>query len=201
MTDAPVTAIGDRRSLLLGDGSLCHGSDRILDWTGLPGGDLKLSDGAAHSPVPLCWAAGRSAVRHSQRATAWHEHAPGDNRTADLAASAANQGRRHGCAATYPARPDRPNGPRTRLVRPSARRARRSSGRPRVWSRRPDRRASSWGGWLEPTTEAILESEGAAGSKRLTIAAPRYSADCPDTSPDGMAKQEAFVRRELTGWY
>lgn len=36
---APVTSLP---LLILGDGSLCQGSDRILDWAGLTGGDLEI---------------------------------------------------------------------------------------------------------------------------------------------------------------
>jgi len=82
--------------------------------------------------------------------------------------------------------------------------------------------------WLEPATDAVLEAEGAKGTKRLAIAAPGFSADCLETreelairgreqflaaggehfaaldclntSAAGMDMLEALVRRELSGW-
>ncbi len=39
--------------LLLSDGSLCQGSDRILDWTGLPGGDSEIERRLEHVTAPL----------------------------------------------------------------------------------------------------------------------------------------------------
>lgn len=39
--------------LLLGDGSLCQGSDRILDWTGLSGGDPEIERRLEQSTGPL----------------------------------------------------------------------------------------------------------------------------------------------------
>ena len=82
--------------------------------------------------------------------------------------------------------------------------------------------------WLEPATDAVLEREGKAGTKRLAIAAPGFSADCLETREElairgmeqfvaaggtdyaaldclnagdaGMAMLEALVRRELAGW-
>lgn len=39
--------------LLLADGSICQGSDRILDWTGLPGGDLEIERRMEHTTAPL----------------------------------------------------------------------------------------------------------------------------------------------------
>jgi glutathione S-transferase len=39
--------------LLLGDGSLCQGSDRILDWTGLPGGDPQIEQRLEQATAPL----------------------------------------------------------------------------------------------------------------------------------------------------
>ncbi|AZI37802.1 hypothetical protein EGO55_19065 [Caenibius tardaugens NBRC 16725] len=39
--------------LLLGDGSLCQGSDRILDWTGLPGGDPEIERRLEQKTAPL----------------------------------------------------------------------------------------------------------------------------------------------------
>lgn len=82
--------------------------------------------------------------------------------------------------------------------------------------------------WLEPATDAVLEAEAKAGTRRLAIAAPGFSADCLETreelairgreqflaaggadyaaldclnaSDAGMAMIEALVRRELAGW-
>ncbi|MEN9682264.1 MAG: hypothetical protein RLZZ427_15 [Pseudomonadota bacterium] len=82
--------------------------------------------------------------------------------------------------------------------------------------------------WLEPATDAVLAAEARAGTRRLAIAAPGFSADCLETreelairgreqfveaggtdyaaldclntSPAGMAMLEALVRRELSGW-
>ncbi len=82
--------------------------------------------------------------------------------------------------------------------------------------------------WLEPATDAVLAAEARAGTRRLAIAAPGFSADCLETreelairgreqfleaggadyaaldclntSPAGMAMLEALVRRELAGW-
>lgn len=82
--------------------------------------------------------------------------------------------------------------------------------------------------WLEPPTDEVLEREAAAGTRRLAIAAPGFSADCLETreelairgreqfeaaggqdfaaldclndSAAGMAMLEALVRRELAGW-
>ena len=82
--------------------------------------------------------------------------------------------------------------------------------------------------WLEPATDAVLREEAAAGTKRLAIAAPGFSADCLETLEElaiqgheqfaeaggqeyaalaclndgaaGMAMLEALVRRELSGW-
>jgi ferrochelatase len=82
--------------------------------------------------------------------------------------------------------------------------------------------------WLEPATDAVLAQEAAAGTRRLAIAAPGFSADCLETleelairgketfraaggehfatlaclntSEPGMAMLEALVRRELAGW-
>lgn len=39
--------------LLLGDGSICQGSDRILDWTGLPGGDPEIEMRLEQATAPL----------------------------------------------------------------------------------------------------------------------------------------------------
>lgn len=39
--------------LLFGDGSLCQGSDRILDWTGMSGGDLEIEGRLEHTTAPL----------------------------------------------------------------------------------------------------------------------------------------------------
>ncbi len=82
--------------------------------------------------------------------------------------------------------------------------------------------------WLEPATDAVLETEARAGTRRLAVAAPGFSADCLETreelairgreqflaaggtdyaaldclnaSDAGMAMLEALVRRELAGW-
>lgn len=82
--------------------------------------------------------------------------------------------------------------------------------------------------WLEPATDAVLAAEAGAGTKRLAIAAPGFSADCLETREElairgreqflgaggehfaaldclnagqfGMAMLEALVRRELAGW-
>ena len=82
--------------------------------------------------------------------------------------------------------------------------------------------------WLEPATDAVLAEEAAAGTKRLAIAAPGFSADCLETleelamqgrdqflgaggtdfaalaclntSDAGLTMLEAILRRELAGW-
>lgn len=82
--------------------------------------------------------------------------------------------------------------------------------------------------WLGPSTEAVIAREAAAGTKRMAIAAPGFSADCLETreelairgredfitaggtdfaaldclnaSEAGMAMLETLVRRELAGW-
>ncbi|APE27800.1 ferrochelatase [Aurantiacibacter gangjinensis] len=82
--------------------------------------------------------------------------------------------------------------------------------------------------WLEPATDTTLEAEAAAGTKRLAIAAPGFSADCLETLEElairgkeqfeeaggerfaalsclnagdaGMDMLEAIIRRELGGW-
>ena len=82
--------------------------------------------------------------------------------------------------------------------------------------------------WLDPATDETLVAEGQAGTKRLAIAAPGFSADCLETleelamqgreqflgaggerfttleclnaRPVGMDMLEAIVRRELAGW-
>ena len=82
--------------------------------------------------------------------------------------------------------------------------------------------------WLEPATDATLISEAQAGTRRLAVAAPGFSADCVETleelaiagreqfigaggedyavlsclnaSPSGMDMLETLVRRELAGW-
>jgi ferrochelatase len=82
--------------------------------------------------------------------------------------------------------------------------------------------------WLEPATDAVLAAEAANGTRRLTVAAPGFSADCLETLEElairgreqflgaggerfaalaclnageaGMAMLEALVRRELAGW-
>ncbi|EJL31164.1 ferrochelatase [Novosphingobium sp. AP12] len=83
--------------------------------------------------------------------------------------------------------------------------------------------------WLEPSTETTLENEARAGTKRIAIAAPGFSADCVETLEElairgrevfeaaggerlavlaclndrvpGMAMLETLVRRELGGWW
>ena len=83
--------------------------------------------------------------------------------------------------------------------------------------------------WLEPATETVLAAEAAAGTRRLAIAAPGFSADCVETLEElairgrevfaeaggeryavlaclndrepGMAMIETLVRRELGGWW
>jgi ferrochelatase len=83
--------------------------------------------------------------------------------------------------------------------------------------------------WLEPSTEATLESLGKAGTRRIAVAAPGFSADCVETLEElairgrevfeaaggerlavlaclndgvpGMAMLETLVRRELSGWW
>ena len=82
--------------------------------------------------------------------------------------------------------------------------------------------------WLEPATDDMLEEEAKAGTRRLAVAAPGFSADCLETLEElairgleqfteaggthfaaltclnagehGMAMLEALVRRELAGW-
>ena len=82
--------------------------------------------------------------------------------------------------------------------------------------------------WLEPATDAVLVEEARAGTKRLAIAAPGFSADCLETLEEldirgreeftgaggehfaalaclnareaGMDMLETLVRRELAGW-
>ena len=82
--------------------------------------------------------------------------------------------------------------------------------------------------WLEPATDAMLETQARAGTKRLAVAAPGFSADCLETLEElaiqgheqfteaggerfaalaclnsrepGMDMLEALVRRELGGW-
>lgn len=82
--------------------------------------------------------------------------------------------------------------------------------------------------WLEPATDAVIAAEARAGTRRLAIAAPGFSADCLETreelairgreqfveaggtqfaaldclntSDAGMAMLETLVRRELAGW-
>ncbi|WP_242447522.1 ferrochelatase [Aurantiacibacter aquimixticola] len=82
--------------------------------------------------------------------------------------------------------------------------------------------------WLEPATDDTLEAEAKAGTKRLAVAAPGFSADCLETLEElviqgreqfteaggeqfavleclnarepGMAMLEEMVRRELRGW-
>lgn len=82
--------------------------------------------------------------------------------------------------------------------------------------------------WLEPATDAVLAAEARAGTRRLAVAAPGFSADCLETLEElairgrgqfleaggedfaalsclnagmaGMDMLEALVRRELAGW-
>jgi ferrochelatase len=82
--------------------------------------------------------------------------------------------------------------------------------------------------WLEPATDAVIEEEARAGTKRLAIAAPGFSADCLETleelaiqgreqfmesggehfaalsclntSEAGLEMLETLLRRELAGW-
>ena len=82
--------------------------------------------------------------------------------------------------------------------------------------------------WLEPATDQVLIEEAKAGTRRLAIAAPGFSADCLETLEElairgrdtflahggekfaalsclnagdaGMTMLEALVRRELAGW-
>jgi ferrochelatase len=82
--------------------------------------------------------------------------------------------------------------------------------------------------WLGPATDMVLAEEAMAGTRRLAIAAPGFSADCLETLEElairgreqflsaggehfhtldclnggaaGMAMLEGLVRRELSGW-
>jgi ferrochelatase len=82
--------------------------------------------------------------------------------------------------------------------------------------------------WLEPATDKVLSAEAAAGTRRLAVAAPGFSADCLETleelairgreqflgaggehfhvlsclnaSEPGMDMLETLIRRELSGW-
>ncbi|TCM17855.1 ferrochelatase [Novosphingobium sp. PhB165] len=82
--------------------------------------------------------------------------------------------------------------------------------------------------WLEPSTETVLAAEAKAGTRRIAVAAPGFSADCVETLEElairgrevfteaggeqfavlaclndtvpGMDMLEALVRRELSGW-
>jgi ferrochelatase len=82
--------------------------------------------------------------------------------------------------------------------------------------------------WLEPATDEMLMAEARAGTRRIAIAAPGFSADCLETleelairgreeftgaggtefaaltclntGEDSMALLETMVRRELSGW-
>jgi len=82
--------------------------------------------------------------------------------------------------------------------------------------------------WLEPATDALIEREARAGTKRLAVAAPGFAADCLETLEElgirgreqfeqaggehfvalaclnagapGMVMLEALMRRELAGW-
>jgi protoporphyrin/coproporphyrin ferrochelatase len=83
--------------------------------------------------------------------------------------------------------------------------------------------------WLEPATDVVLVEQAKAGTKRLAIAAPGFSADCLETLEElairgrdqflaaggehfaalaclnarepGMDMLESLVRRELAGWF
>lgn len=82
--------------------------------------------------------------------------------------------------------------------------------------------------WLEPATDTTIEAEAKAGTRRMVVAAPGFSADCLETLEElgirgreafqeaggsefaalaclndgtaGMAMLESLVRRELAGW-
>ena len=82
--------------------------------------------------------------------------------------------------------------------------------------------------WLEPATDAVLAAEAKAGTERIAVAAPGFSADCLETleelairgreqfleaggkeyatlgclnaGPTGMDMLEGLIRRELAGW-
>lgn len=82
--------------------------------------------------------------------------------------------------------------------------------------------------WLEPATDAVLDQEAQAGTRRIAIAAPGFAADCLETleelgirgreqfveaggedfaalsclntSDAGLAMLEKLLRRELSGW-
>jgi ferrochelatase len=82
--------------------------------------------------------------------------------------------------------------------------------------------------WLEPATDATLIAQAQAGTHRVAIAAPGFSADCLETleelairgredflgaggthfatleclnaRDEGMALLDALIRRELSGW-
>ncbi len=82
--------------------------------------------------------------------------------------------------------------------------------------------------WLEPATDAVLEEEARAGTRRLAIVAPGFSADCLETleelaiqgheqfidaggeqfaalsclntSDAGLSMLEALLKRECAGW-
>jgi len=82
--------------------------------------------------------------------------------------------------------------------------------------------------WLEPSTEDVLAREAKAGTRRMAVAAPGFSADCVETLEElairgaevfaeaggerlavlaclndgaaGMAMLQALVTRELSGW-
>jgi ferrochelatase len=82
--------------------------------------------------------------------------------------------------------------------------------------------------WLEPATDTMIAAEARAGTRRMAVAAPGFSADCLETleelairgrdtfveaggtdfaalaclndGPPGMAMLERLVRRELAGW-
>lgn len=82
--------------------------------------------------------------------------------------------------------------------------------------------------WLEPATDKVIEAEAKAGTKRIALAMPGFSADCLETleeialqgrdiflaaggtdyaaltclndSDAGMTMLETLIRKELSGW-
>lgn len=53
--------------LLFGDGSLCQGSDRILDWAGLSGGDLEIERRLEQATAPLIRQCLYAGLLHDER--------------------------------------------------------------------------------------------------------------------------------------
>ncbi len=48
--------------------------------------------------------------------------------------------------------------------------------------------------WLEPATDAVLEAEAKAGTKRLAVAAPGFAVDCLETLEElAIRGKEQFV--------